>query len=209
MEEFPESDQLLVPDFGENEDDPAPDEMAPLEDPHERYLAELREEAEQKLQEAYREGYTRGLASGRSDFEERVQHSADALDQAAISIQESRQAFLDSLEPQVMDLVTQIVKKVLEREATTDTSLFRSTVARALARLADAQHVRLRLNPDDHKAIQDEQITFLKDFKGIESLDLTPDESITPGGCIAETDRMQVDARIETLLSNVFDTIEE
>ena len=185
-----------------------PDLMDP-EMLRETILADARLEAERKIREAYDAAYQRGLENGEEVFRESVAQAAQALESAALQILEARKAFLDALESQVVELATLIAERVIDREVRTDPELIGNTVRRALAQIADRQALRLRVHPSDYEALRARQVTLLEEFSGVESLEIAPDDSVTPGGCIAESRLMQVDARMETLLGNVLETLTE
>jgi flagellar assembly protein FliH len=175
----------------------------------ETILAEARMEAERKIREAYDEAYQRGLDNGEEVFRESVAQAAQALENAALQILDARKAFLDALEPQVVELATLIAERVIDREVRTDPEIIVNTVRRALAQIADRQTLRLRVHPSDYEALRARQITLLEEFSGVEAIEIAPDDAVTPGGCIAESRLMQVDARMETLLGNVLETLTE
>lgn len=175
----------------------------------ETILAEARMEAERKIREAYDEAYQRGLDNGEEVFRESVAQAAQTLENAALQILDARKAFLDALEPQVVELATLIAERVINREVRTDPEIIVNTVRRALAQIADRQTLRLRVHPSDYEALRARQVTLLEEFSGVEAIEIAPDDAVTPGGCIAESRLMQVDARMETLLGNVLETLTE
>ncbi len=170
-------------------------------------LAEAREEAEQKIREAYQEAYQRGLQQAQEQFDASIAQAAEALNAAAEAITRARQAFLDSLEPQVVALATIIAERVLQREVRTDPELIHAVARRALAKIADRQAVTARVNPADMEALRLHKIALLEDFEGVEELTIEADESVNPGGCVIESRLMQADARLETLLSTVLESL--
>ncbi len=170
-------------------------------------LAEAREEAEQKIQEAYHEAFQRGLQQAQAQFDASIAQAAEALKAAAEALVRARQAFLDSLEPQVVALATVIAERVLQREVRTDAELIHATARRALAKIADRQAVTARVHPADLEALRLHKITLLEDFEGVEELTIEADESVNPGGCVIESRLMQADARLETLLSTVLESL--
>lgn len=175
----------------------------------EAVLAEIRAEAECKVQEAYSEAYQRGWAAGEEAFRCSVAHAADLLEDAAQKIREARLAFLDSLEPQVLELSVAIAERVLSREVRTDPELIKSTIRRALLAISDRQQIRLRVHSADYDALREHQVKLLEEFPAIQSLEVCVDEEVSPGGCILESQLMQVDARWETLLGNVLESLTE
>lgn len=173
----------------------------------ETLMAELRAEAQEQVEAAFREGHRRGHEAGRQEFLTSTAQAAAALEAAAAAMTQAREAFLSALEPQVLELVTLLCRKVLARELTTDIELVQRTVRRALEQIADQQKLLLRLNPEDLEAIRAHRVTLLEEFPAIEELELQPDPAVTAGGCIAESRTLQVDARLEVLLENVLEAL--
>ena len=172
-------------------------------------MAEARAEAEAMVKEAYAKGYERGTQDGREAFEQSIAQSAAALDRAAAAIGTARGAFFESLEPQVVELATLIARRVLSREVRADPELIHRTVRHALEKIADRQRLRVVLNPQDMEAFRTHKLSLLEDFAGVEELEVEADGRVSPGGCEVESELMQVDARLETLLARVLDALSE
>jgi flagellar assembly protein FliH len=166
-------------------------------------LTEARGEAERKVREAYEEGLRLGMEEGLRRFEERIAHCSEALEEAAEAMKHARQNFLDSLEPEVFDMVRLITERVLAREIRTDKELVLHTARRALECLTHEEKLRIRVNPADYAAMKENQITLLEEFHGVSHIDIDEDEEVSPGGCMIDTTRIHVDARLETLLGHV------
>jgi len=172
-------------------------------------LDDARKEAEAKVREAYTEGLRRGTEAGRAQFEERVGKAAEALEAAAAAMQAAREEFLESLESQVVLLAMSIAKRILRREPSVDTERVRKTVREALVHLEKSERISLRLNPADLAALEEQNVRLLDEFEAAENLELIPDETVAPGGCVAESEYMEVDAQIETQLQKIIDDILE
>jgi len=166
-------------------------------------LAQAREEATRMVEEAYQEGLRRGEVAAREQFEAHVGEAADALKAAADAMLQARTEFIESLEPQVVALSVLAARRVLQRELHTDTELVHATVRRALERIADRQHVTVRLNPADHEALRAEKVRLLEDFKGVEEVELLADPALTRGSCVIDSKTMQADARLDHLLEDI------
>lgn len=166
-------------------------------------LAQARAEAEQRVREAYAEGHRRGIEAGKAQFESEVGAAAQALQAAAEALVQARQSFLDALEPQVARLATIIAERVLQRECRIDPDIVMTMARAALQRLAECEQIVLRLHPADLDALRRQRVTLLEEFEGVESLELTADESVAPGGCIAETESVRVDARLEAQFNKI------
>ncbi len=166
-------------------------------------MAEAREEAKRKVEEAYDKGMQRGMEAGEAQFREQVGESAQVLQEAAAAMRASYEEFLNSLEPEVFELVTLIAERVVGREVRTDPEIIHTTVRRAIGCVADRATLTVRLNPADAQALRDQKVNLLEEFEGVQHLHVEPDDEISRGGCRVDSGRMHVDARVETLLENV------
>lgn len=172
-------------------------------------LAEARAEAELKVREAFAEGTRRGIEAGKTQFKESVGESAETLRKVGEVLQEERQAFLDSLEPQVVELAFSIARRILRREAQVSPEVVQTTVRAALEQVLDQEHVVIHVNPGDLEVIRGHRVTLLDDFDGIHRLDVVPDEAVESGGCVAESGQLHVDARLDAQLEQILDTLME
>ena len=175
----------------------------------ERMMIQVRREAEQKVKEAYAEGLRRGIEAGKSQFAQSVAESAAALKAAAEAIRAAREEFLNSLEPQVVEVAGAIARRVLQRESEEDPELIGRTVRRALEHLIDRENVVIHLNPKDAEALRAQKIALLDEFEGLRNITVQPDPAIGPGGCIVETERVHVDARIDAQLEQIIVALRE
>jgi flagellar assembly protein FliH len=172
-------------------------------------LAAARREAEHKVREAYAEGMHKGFEAGKAQFDESVAQAGDALRAAAEAVHEARQAFIDSLAPQVLELAAAIAARILQREAAIDQDLVLRTVERTLEHLTNHEHVTVRLNPADLEAVKSRRVQLLENIDGVSKLTVVADGSITPGGCVAASNLMEADARIESQLEAILNALRD
>lgn len=166
-------------------------------------LAEARAEAEQKVREAYEEGLRRGMEAGQAQFEESVGLAAEALQQASEAMVLVRQTFLDSLEPQVVQLAIALAGRILDREVSLDPYVIETTARAALERISDEERVTLRINPGDLEVLREKKPELLGQFERIATIELVPDEEVESGGCLASTDHVEIDARLSAQLDSI------
>lgn len=188
--------------------EPAWEEDLAPPDP-EAILAAAREEGERILREAYEEGIQRGREAGEQEFRAAVDSSVQALAQVSGAIQAAHRAFLDSLEPQVVSLVQSIAQRLLNREVRSDPELVAGTVREALNNIADRARLVVRLNPADLETVRNQKLSLLEDFDGVRQLDMMGDEGVSLGGCIVESELMQVDAQLDSQLERIFEAMME
>lgn len=195
--------QIAVSDYDRDRapafDDIVDDSAA---DPH-AILANARAEAEQKVREAYEEGLRRGHAAGRQQFDETVGQAAETLLAVCEKMLDSHNAFLDSLQPQLVRLAVSLAERILEREVELDPTVVATTARAALKRILDAERVVLRVNPDDIAILRERRADILAEFERIQSLEFNPDPTIPTGGCVAVTDTLELDARLSEQLATM------
>lgn len=209
LEEFPERALAELGGLASGDDPSLTPEEAEmdLDALREAVLEEARAEAERKVTEAYAEGRQRGFEAGRQEFLESVGGCAEALHAAVAAMAGARETFLDSLEPEVVELATLIARRILTCELSTQEDAIQHTVRKALSVLADRQRLLIRLNPADVDAIKRHEVMLLEEFAGIEQLEVEADEAIAPGGCEVRSETMEVNARLDVLLAEVLATL--
>jgi flagellar assembly protein FliH len=190
------------------EDAPEEEEVDQAPDPAE-VLAEAHAEAERVVRDAYAEGLRRGIEAGQAQYLESVGQSAEALQAAAGAMKAAREEFISSLEPQVVALVKDIARRILQREIQAKGDLVCRTVRSALANLAEREQVTIRLNPADAETLQREKVALLEEFEAVKRMEIVTDDSVSPGGCIAESELLQVDARLDAQLERILEAMTE
>ena len=170
-------------------------------------LAEARALAEQKVEEAYAEGLARGTEAGEARFKESVAEAGQMLHAASEALTQAREQFLASTEQEVVRLAVAIARKLVEREISMDPSLVADTARRAIEKILDAERVVVRVHPGDLEAMREHRVTLLEEFEAIKALEVVADDSVEPGGCVAETDQIEIDARIEAQIEEILKTL--
>src|SRR5690606_5771532 len=100
-----------------------------------------------------------------------------------------------------LEMVEKICKRIVHRELILDTSGVLAVVREALDCLnAGAQRIRIHLNSADAEFVT----RHLREAGELEdSWRLLAHPTITPGGCIVESDVSMIDARVEKRLASV------
>jgi len=176
----------------------------------ERLLEEARAEAarlrEQAVEEGYREGYEQGLAKGREQGEQTLAEVIAHVRQIADSAVEAKAQLLANLEPEVVDLVLAVTRKILGDEIATNRDAILGVVRGAMAQISESGPFRLRLHPADAKRLAAAWGTDGNEKEG--RWELVPDERIDRAGCIIEIGAGTIDARPETQLARVREAFE-
>lgn len=181
------------------EPDPEEEVITPLtaEDLEAIRQAAYEEGKDQGQQEGYKAGYDQGFKSGESD----VKASVTKLAQISRALLEPIPQQDDELENALLELVENICQRVVQRELKLDSDSVLHIIKEALGCLnTGAKRVRIHLNPDDAEFVKNA----LEDSGDLdETWRILPHPTISPGGCIVDTDNTVIDMRAEKRLATV------
>ncbi|MBC7529080.1 MAG: hypothetical protein H7308_16215 [Chthonomonadaceae bacterium] len=184
-----------------------------------RLMERAEEQAEEIRQEAYQQGYLLGYERGYSDGdtkaqqdnlqsreEERVRLQTD-ITQFLECVEAERQRAWDDIEPQAMDLVFTLAKQVIKQEIDVSRTVAVSVIKNALRRVNESGALRVRVNPEDYETVRSHRSEILQVLNGSAAVEFVEDRRVGRGGAILETQNGNLDARIETQLEFVGDTL--
>lgn len=158
---------------------------------------------EEGRRDGYKEGYDQGYKSGESDLRAAV----NKLSQISRALFEPIEQQDDALEQALLQLVQNICTRVVSRELKLDSSSILTVVKEALHCLVPGtERVRIHLNPADTDFV----IRSLKESGDMgENWNFLAHQTISPGGCIVDTDHALIDARAEKRLATVIRQVYE
>jgi flagellar biosynthesis/type III secretory pathway protein FliH len=172
-------------------------------------LAEARQEAEIKVQEAYAEGLRRGIAKGEEEFRENIGQSMEVLQQVASALQESRELYIQEMEKHLLTFVQKVAGKVIQQEVSGHHDIVLSTVRALLSKLFDQETVSLFVNPNDLALLVENKEDLLEQFSSIKQLEIHPDEEVQSGGCFAKTNSLVIDGSLEAQLNEIIEQLRQ
>jgi flagellar assembly protein FliH len=161
---------------------------------------ELKTQAEKQ---GFAAGHKEGLAKAKQEIEANLENSISILAQA----EEERVRRIISSEAELLRLVTGIVEKVIGSELKSHPEQILSVVKGALSRVATANTITIKINPDDGRLIEENLPSLQEVFTEPKSIAIRPDQTIAPGDCFVETEHGKVDARIKSQLERIMNEI--
>ncbi|MDW8320761.1 MAG: type III secretion system stator protein SctL [Armatimonadota bacterium] len=177
-----------------------------------RVLAEAHRQADQMRQDAVRKGYEEGLQLGREEGLRLYQQAIDTLrgevQKLVDAILAERQRLWLEMEPQIVELVLEIARKVLREEIQARREVTLSVIKHALRRVADTEHVRIRVHPDDLQIAREYREDLLAVCDGVKQIEIVDDQRVG-GGCIIETPSGTIDASLRTQTQSVEKALRE
>ena len=178
----------------------------------ERESLHIREEARRA---GHKEGLEAGMLEGqKAGHDEALGIYSQALKDVAARWTQTLDILHQNMPAHVADakvdlirLAIAIAERVTHQEALQNRGVAEATVAETLKMVGHARTVVLLIHPDELEAMEAYLPDLLAKIRTIESVELTPDASITPGGCVVRFGAGEVDARIETQLKRIADEL--
>ncbi|CEK20431.1 flagellar biosynthesis/type III secretory pathway protein [Chthonomonas calidirosea] len=196
-----------------------PPEIAQMRQEAEQAAQALLDEAQQKAKllegEGYRQGFEKGYYDGKIKGEAEVRaeltRQAEAERQALRQdlqnfvqlVEAQRRRIWEELEPQVVQLVFELARKVIKQEVEASKEVALSVIKNALLRVADSASLCIRVSPRDLETVRSHREELLEMLDHLPHVEIIGDRRVGDGGCIVETPNGNVDARIETQLAEL------
>lgn len=157
----------------------------------------------QAQQQGFAAGHQEGLAKAKQEIEANLENSIAILAQA----EEERVRRIISSEAELLRLVTGIAEKIIGSELKSHPEQILSVVRGALSRVAMANSIIIKINPDDGRMIEENLPSLQEVFTEPKAIVIKPDQSIASGDCFVETEHGKVDARIKSQLERIMNEI--
>lgn len=212
-DEGPESEKKVgfrKLDLGGGPRDPAAFTLSFASDEAEEKSSEIdmAEEVERIREMAYAEGFSEGERAGAQSEKVKFQETLETLNQGLAGLASERSHILAEAERQAVELGIRIARKILCREVSIDETIILRTLQEALRKgTADHKAIHVRVHPSDleviHAAEDDLPVPSGKRGEVI----FESDEAICRGECVIETDFGLVDARFESQMDAVEESL--
>ncbi len=161
----------------------------------------------QNIQQELEQAYLQGVQAGRDEVEQRVGTAVKAFSQAVEDISRLREAILKNSTDDMLRLVMAIVEQVIPTEISTNPDIIHHTLKKALQAAVRSDEYHIRIHPDDFTVVMEKKPLLLASISGLKNITVEADPSIKRGGCLVESQLGQVDATIETQLSEIWQKI--
>lgn len=172
------------------------------------------EEAEQiAYQRGFCEGEKTGLARGEKIGFRKGRQAVDPLFEALTtllaSLENIRLQTYETVETEIVALSLAIARKIVGQELAIRPDLVLNAVRNALGQLEGAGQIRIKLNPEDLKLLEEVKADLTAGIQTTGRVTLTGDDAVACGGCMIETDAGEIDARLETQFQVIEENFEQ
>lgn len=159
----------------------------------------LRKEYAAKLKLKLHEAETAAQINASREFERAI----ELLSNYAKLLSSEKEELISKYEKEVVDLAFEIAGKILGRELQERPESIKEIAHTALQQVIDCRKISVRVNPSDLSYLQTLRADLAGQLSQDASFELISDVSITSGGCVVDTEKGSLDARIESQLETM------
>ena len=161
------------------------------------------EEIEALQKQAYDEAVKAGREDGLKQGLREMEVKAKQLQNMFNFLQQPLNELDKEVEQQLTELAIMLSEKLLQKESKLDVQHIQNLVHESLEYLpAKSRDIQVRLNADDIALLTQAEIDIDR-----QSWSCVADNSITPGGCVIESNSSHIDATVETRVQQLVDQL--
>jgi len=142
-------------------------------------------------------GFARGEAAGRERAAAELAPLLSSLKGILAELEGLRERVVRGAEEEIVRFALEVARRVVGREARSGTEVVGAIVSGVLGRLEHAERITLRLNPEDLERLKRSQAELVAAWTRGGRVRLEADPAVTAGGCLADSDCGDIDARLE------------
>lgn len=156
---------------------------------------------------SYDQGVADGQRKGFQEGENSVLKANEYLKNCAQTVMSEKNEILLKQEESVLLLVKKICEKILNSKLEDADDLILNIIKKSFSLITDRTSLKVRLSGSDLKVVEKNLKTIEALYVDIKNIDLVVDERVSKGGVIVETAGGSIDARFETQLETIYQTL--
>ena len=153
--------------------------------------------------EGRKAGYQDGASAARADIERQIVAEITRLRRLVDDAVVDRSELLQAAETDAVRLAIAIASRIIQREVSINETIVLDVVRSALLSAPDESNARVRVHPADKEVLATRWLAETE--RDGRRYELVADDAIQRGGCIVECASGLVDARVESLLTEIED----
>ena len=170
-------------------------------------LAEAKLSTEQEraavLLEAEKRGYETGMEKGNTEADAIIGKANDYKDETA----SQREAAITQLEPELVELIIRIVKKLISDTAKVNPQVVLYLIRQGLKQTSFTGDITLRVSSEDYDDVASHKEDLLKSVEGGASLKIMKDVALSAGDCLIETPFGVIDSSLDMQFDEVKESL--
>jgi flagellar assembly protein FliH len=160
---------------------------------------QTRQNDEESLRQAVHRAYQEGEAAARTALGESTNAANAELARTVAALAQLRSTIYKETQADLLRLSIAIARRILHRELLVSPDILQSIVSVVLDKLDRQEVHRVRVHPAMAARLDQD----LKKLSQQRPIQVTPDPTLAPGGCIFETGRGNVDASLDSQLGEI------
>lgn len=162
---------------------------------------------------AYKEGYDLGFDEGlKKAYQEKNSELNHKLEEFKILLKHIVQIKSDleaQNEAHLIKLIYHMVERVCLKCVALDNSILADVMKQALSLAQDEENVTVQVSQSQFEFIEDLKKQSSREFDFLKKIIIEPNENISAGGCVVQTNYGEVDSRTEQRLEKLWDNLME
>jgi flagellar assembly protein FliH len=176
----------------------------------EKVKVQIDQVAETARKKAEEEGYQEGLKKGAQDAYMQVRSEGaqilTQLEQVVKHLENAKAEIFAANERFLMEMIFRIARMLLLKEIAADPQYLLRLSRELITRIGLKENIKIKVPQNDLKAIETLRDDLGQQMTQLKNLMVEPSPEIQ-GGCIVETEWTRLDARIETQLQGIYESI--
>ena len=166
----------------------------------------LQEEAKSNgFEEGFKTGFKKAEKEAEEKYRELIQNAKNLLEESYIL----KEQIIQDSENEIIELSITIAKKIINRELELDPDIVQNITREILKNIKESEKISIFVNPRYFSYLQIAREELSAELNGQVELSIFPDPSIENGGCIIKTSSGTLDAKIDTQLEEIKNTLLE
>ena len=160
-------------------------------------------EAKNIEEKAFQSGYEAGHESAISEIEGKVSSISKAFEKGLRDIAALKDEILGQAESDIIRLTIAVAERLLCGELKHNPDSIVAIVKEAIKMARSNGDVTIRVNPEDAATLKEHISELAEYISNTDKVRIEGSESLTPGGCIVETETNSIDMSLETRLETI------
>jgi flagellar assembly protein FliH len=156
------------------------------------------------------QGYAKGFVDGRKVGEEvqkgKLKEALKSLHAVMAEFEAAKAELYQDAERQAVELALMIARKIVCREVSIDRDMIFRVLREALKKVNDQKEIHVKMHPSDLQAVEEAGFAVSRP-EGHGPVFLEPGDDVCRGECVIETDFGAIDARMESQLQTVEESL--
>lgn len=181
--------------------------MKDAEEQARQLIDEANQQVEAITEAAKADGERKGYEAGHQRAAEELEEKRKRLEERHRGLEEEYQRMRDSLEPQIIDAVSDVFEKVFHVQFDQYKEILLHLVKNAILKIESTKEFQVRVNEKNYQYLESHKNEILSQVGQNITLEIEADASMDETQCVIETDSGFFDCSIDVQLENLIKAI--